>query len=224
MQPEHPASSGAPEPHTCEQHKVSRGAVAPRRLGLAALVGARDGAILGGGLSTARNLLAAWRGDKTPKEALIESATGCASSALSGAVVGVLGGVGQAAMRGAGLRSLSRSAAPAALGLTAVDIGRDALKLSRGALQAGAFRERVVIHAFRGCTTFLGLELGGALGSLALPLVGGTLGAFAGGTLGYRLGTWLAEPKAEETEACSAADSGSCCPNTSTREDQGQQD
>jgi len=169
--------------------------------GALALEGAGRAAIIAAAVSGMKNASAASRGEKTTSDAAIDTAIDTAAAAASGAAIGAASGVARGVFQGVGLGILTRTAAPVAFGLTAVDVGRDALALSRKGMDPRRFKERIVVHVFRGGTTWAGLELGAALGSLAFPGIGTTLGAIAGGVLGYRVGTWLAEERPEDAPA-----------------------
>ena len=187
-----------------EAHGTPNAAATPVAAAMArsAWQSARRSAIVGAAVSLWRNGRTVVRKERTVREAASATAADTAASAALGAVVGAASAAARAALSRAGLGIIARTAAPVAMGMTAVDIGRDALARRQGHLTEERFRERLAVHAFRGVTTWSGLELGAALGTLVLPGVGTVLGSMIGGAAGSWVGTALAEEGPDDSAPC----------------------
>jgi hypothetical protein len=161
------------------------------RVATAVKNGAAAGALVGGGISLITNLNAVASGRKSGEDAVVGVLTDTAGCAASGAVVsGLAVGVEGALVR-AGLRSAG--AAPVAIALTAVDVGKDFGQLLTGDIDGDEFAGRAAGHVVKGGCTWGGMEAGAALGTALCPGVGTIVGGLVGGIFGGLFGGWLTE-------------------------------
>ncbi len=153
--------------------------------------GAIAGAAVGGGISLVSNVVAYANDRKSGEEAVVDTLKDTAACAASGAVVSGATVVAETALVRAGASTLARSSAPIAIGLTTVDVVKDAGRLVTGDIDGEEFAVRTAKHAATGVTTWGGMEVGAAIGTAICPGVGTVIGGLLGGVGGGLFGGWL---------------------------------
>ncbi len=113
--------------------------LARSRLGNAVATGALAGAAIGGGLSVVSNGVALKKGEKAVGTATIDTLKDTASSSATGAVVGGLALATQSTLLRAGATGLASGAAPVAIALVTVDVGKGARRLLVGEIDGREF-------------------------------------------------------------------------------------
>jgi hypothetical protein len=154
------------------------------------------GAAIGGGLAAISNGVALLRGAKSVKSATLDTLKHTLSSSATGAAVGSIALVTESALMRAGAARVAMGAAPVAIALTAVDVGKDVSRLATGKIDRQVFANNSAQHLAKGGFAWLGMEGGAAVGSAIVPGVGTALGALLGGVAGSLFGGWLTRRKA----------------------------
>lgn len=166
-----------------------------KHLGKALKNGAIAGAAIGGGLSAISNCVALGRGTKSAASASFDTLKDTVNSSATGAAVGGIALAAETALMRVGAAGLANGAAPVALALTAVEVGKDTGRLLLGQIDGTEFTKSAGRSVAKGGLTWAGMEGGAALGTLVAPGVGTAVGAFVGGVAGALAGGWATRPK-----------------------------
>jgi len=153
--------------------------------------GAFTGVSIGGGFSVVSNISAYCKGSKSGKEAVVDTAKDAAACGLSGAAVSGAAVAAESVLIRVGARTLARGSAPVAIGLTAVDIGKDVGRLAKGDINGGEFTKRAAGSVAKGGCTWGGMQGGAAVGTFICPGVGTVVGGIVGGIAAGLFGSWL---------------------------------
>ncbi len=153
--------------------------------------GALVGAAVGGGVSAITNLVAFADGKKTGETALVETLKDTIECAATGGAVSGAAVVAEVALIQAGAGAFAAGAAPVAIALTAVELGKDVGRLCGGSISGEKFLTRAGGHVAKGAITWGAMEGGAALGTLVCPGVGTIIGGVVGGIAGSLFGGWL---------------------------------
>ena len=152
---------------------------------------------IAGTVSAFTNVRAVLNDEKTAGEAAKHVAIDTGMGLLAGAATGTA----TVAARRILPRALVRGSVPVAVGLFAVEVGKDAWAAASGEIDGAELGKRAVGHAIKGGTTWAGMEAGAAIGSLIFPgggtIIGGFVGAVVGGLVGDALTSDTPEPKPE---------------------------
>lgn len=144
------------------------------------LAGGGIAAALGTGVSVLKNGASVASGEQDLGTAATNVLSDGALSGLYGiAVSGIALGTQQAFTR-LGLAALARSSAPAAIAVSAIEIGKDCIAATKGNITGSEFKGRAIMHTARGGGVWAGVEAGVLLGTAVFP----GLGTIAGGILG----------------------------------------
>lgn len=155
----------------------------------------KGGAIVGGAasgvMSVAENICAVAKGKKKGSDAIkaIGKDTVCGTAdgaAKSVASIGI-----QAGLVRVGARTLAKSSAPVAIGVTAVDVIKDAALAISGEIDGEEFAIRSGKNVAKGGACWGGMEAGAALGTMILPGVGTVIGGILGGLASGLLADFL---------------------------------
>ena len=153
--------------------------------------GALIGAAVGGGLSAIANTVDLMKGRKSAPEATVDTLKDTVVCAATGAAVGGVSVAAEAALLKAGVGALSRGAAPVAVGLTVVEVGKDVGRLLQGNMSKKELALKTGKNVVKGGTTWGGMEGGAAIGTLIFPGIGTVVGGALGGIAGAMLGGWV---------------------------------
>lgn len=153
--------------------------------------GAAIGAAVGGGISAVSNLVAYAQERKSGEAALVAVATDTATCAITGAATAGTAIIAELALARAGATALARGAAPVAIGLTTVEIAKDAYRLLSGDINGAKFARRAGTNVIKGSCTWGGMEGGAAIGSVILPGLGTVVGGFLGAIGGALFSGWI---------------------------------
>lgn len=151
----------------------------------------KGGAIVGGAvsgvMSIGENIFAVVNGKKKTSDAIEAVAKDTVSGTIDGAAKSAASLGIQAGLVRMGAQTLARSSAPVAIGVTAVDVLRDAGLAISGKIDGEEFVMRSGKNVVKGSASWGGMEAGAALGTMICPGVGtiflGILGAIGGGFL-----------------------------------------
>lgn len=166
-----------------------------RHFGKALTNGAIAGAAIGGGLSAVANCVALSRGTKSATTASLDTLKDTVNSSATGAAVGGIALATETALLRVGAAGLANGAAPVAIALTAVEVGKDAGRLLLGQMDGVAFMLSAARNVAKGGFTWAGMEGGAAVGTLIAPGIGTAVGAFVGGVTGALTGGWVTRTK-----------------------------
>lgn len=179
------ATNAAKDP-SCTGGELIKG-----QMGKAVSRGAVTGAAVGCGISAIQNLTKFSRGEKTGSDALIDTGKDTVCCAATGATVSGVAVATESALLKAGLGGVAKGAAPVAIALTTVDVGKDVFRLVKGDIDGAEFAKRGAGHVAKGGCTWGGMEGGAAIGTMICPgigtVVGGIIGGICGGFAGIKI-------------------------------------
>jgi hypothetical protein len=159
----------------------------------AAKNGAVVGAVVGGGVAAIMNAVACARGKKSGKQAVVDTVKDAASGAATGAAVSGAAVVAEATLVRLGASAASGGAAPVAIGLTVVEVGKDVGRAIKGDIDGELFVNRTGKNVVKGTITWGGMKGGAAVGTAIFPGPGTVIGGVVGGVAGALCGGWLAK-------------------------------
>ncbi len=147
--------------------------------------GAVIGAALSGSISTVTNIRTVLKGEKklsnAAKDVAVDTTIGGADGAIKGAATIVI----KSGMVRVGAKAAARSSAPVAIGMTAVEIGKDAGLAVMGKIDSRELSTRTGKNVAKGAGAWAGMEGGAALGTFIFPGIGTIVGGVVGGIAGH---------------------------------------
>jgi len=163
------------------------------RIASAVKSGAVTGAAVGGGISVFTNIVAYASDEKSGEDALVDVAKDTATCAATGAAVSGAAVLAETALLRAGAGALAGSAAPVAIGLTAVEMVKDVGRFVNGDIDGERLAVSTGKNVVKGGVTWGGMEGGAAIGTAIFPGVGTVIGGVIGGLGGALFGSWLTD-------------------------------
>jgi hypothetical protein len=154
----------------------------------AGIESAKTGALIGGGVSLVKNLVAVANGEKDPQEAALAVAKDTGTAAVTSYVTAFGGSALKGAMQNAGnssIRALSNTNLPAMIVSAAVEAGKTLGKYFKGEIDG---TECLVELGEKG-TNIIASTCFAAVGQILIPIP--VLGAMVGGMVGYALNSAL---------------------------------
>jgi hypothetical protein len=137
------------------------------------------GAVMGGAISTVRNLHSVTTGKKSAGEAAFDVAKDSGKSGLRAGAIGAGGAVVRHVGAKAGVGALAKSNVATAMAASAIDAGATVVAFAKGEITGEEAAERL---GQNGCSTASGLYVGAAAGA-----VFGPPGAVVGSLVGYTM-------------------------------------
>ncbi|GAB6178532.1 hypothetical protein JCM16814_34230 [Desulfobaculum senezii] len=154
----------------------------------AGIEGAKYGAVVGGTILFAQNLVAVMQDDKDLQEAIIDAASGTAKAAGIGYGTGAAGSLIKSfcqQSKKSSIRALSKTALPALVVTTCVEVGTTFSKYIKGDIHGVQLFEELGSKG----TGMLSGGMGATLGQIAIPIP--VAGAVIGGMVGYSLSSFF---------------------------------
>lgn len=145
---------------------------------------AKIGALVGGGISMIKNVVAVSKGEKDAKTAAIDFAKDTGTGAVTAYATAFAGSAIKGAMQNAGnstLRTLSKSNAPAMMVTSTIDIGKSMTSYFKGEISG---TDCLVEIGEKG-TSNIGAAMFAVVGQAAIPIP--VVGAMVGSMVGYAL-------------------------------------
>ena len=145
---------------------------------------AKIGALVGGGISMIKNIVAVSKGEKDAKTAAIDFAKDTGTGAVTAYATAFAGSAIKGAMQNAGnstLRTLSKSNAPAMMVTSTIDIGKSMTSYFKGEISG---TDCLVEIGEKG-TSNIGAAMFAVVGQAAIPIP--VVGAMVGSMVGYAL-------------------------------------
>lgn len=142
---------------------------------------AKNGAIIGGGVSTIRNIVAVVKGDKNPEEAVVDVVIDTGKSAVNGYVIGFGSSVLKGAMQNTSqeyIRVLSKTNLPGAIVTGVIESGKTLLKFVKGDIDGTECLVELGEKGTAGTVAGVGYAVGQAI--IPIPVVGGIVGSMIG--------------------------------------------
>ena len=154
---------------------------AARQAGVAGLQAAGAGIVLGGAISSIRNVYAYAQGDIDGRQATKNVAKDAAAAGMKSGSIGALGTVIRHGAAEVGIRSLTKSTIATAVAAGVIEAGSTIYAYAKGEISAEIAAERL---GDTGCSTLSGLYTGAAAGAIFGPA-----GAVVGSVAGYLIAT-----------------------------------
>lgn len=169
----------------------------------AGLEGAKLGAGIGGTIAVVTNAIAVHSGDKTLKEAALDTATGILRSAGVGYVTAASGSAIKGCMQqsaSAYTRSLARTSFPALVVSVSIATGKSVHRYVRGDIDEAGLLEEVGGTA----TGMLSASMFSVVGQIAIPIP--VVGAMVGSMVGYTISNHFYAAYMDAAAACREAE------------------
>lgn len=155
----------------------------------------KGGAIVGGAvsgvMSIGENIYAVANGKKTGSDAVKAVAIDAVCGTADGAAKSVASVGIQAGLIRMGARTLAKRSAPVAVGVTAIDVIKDAALAISGEIDGEEFVIRSGKNVVKGGAAWGGMEGGAAIGTMVCPGIGTIFGAIVGGMVSGLLADYI---------------------------------
>lgn len=150
----------------------------------AGLQAAKNGVLIGGGMSFIRNAVAVIKGDQDPQKAAVEITKDTAGAGVLSYSTGFIGSALKGCMQNAPsdyVRCISKTNLPGSLVTIAVESGKTLKQYADGEIEGAACLTQLGEKG----TGMLASSMGAVVGGLAIPVP--VVGGFLGGMIGYAL-------------------------------------
>jgi len=175
----------------------------------AGMEAAYTGAVLGGGVSILRNVVAISKDGKplgtAAVDVLVDTGKAAAGAYVAGAATAAVGGALQRTSSQV-FQNLGKSNAPAVALQAAVMVGKNVMELARGRMTADQFVRSMTKDSSVLTASLTGSNLGALVGTAVLPGVGTIIGGLVGGMAASMLGGHLHMQLQQSIAALDASD------------------